>query len=69
MKIPKLSFVDDIFDVHKCKEMTKKTNQYTNEEISKRKLTLSEDKCKRMHVKSKKDKSDDKKSYILKTLK
>ena len=58
VKIPKLSFVDDIFDVHHCKEMTKKMNQYTNEEISKRKLVLSEDKCKRMHVESRAVKSD-----------
>ena len=59
ISIPKLGFVDDLMDIHKCKEMTKKVNEYTNEEVSKRKLMLSKDKCMRMHVKSKNSKTQD----------
>ena len=55
--VPKLGFVDDLFDIQKCKKYTKLVNIYTNEEISKRKLQLSKDKCKRMHIEPKSSKS------------
>ena len=54
VKIPKLSFVDDILDVTKCGEETIRMNNYTTEEINKRKLQFSKDKCVRLHVSSKK---------------
>ena len=55
--VPKLGFVDDLFDIQKCKKFTKMVNIYTNEEISKRKLQLSRDKCKRMHIEPKSTKN------------
>ena len=57
ISIPKLGFVDDLFDIQKCKKFTKLVNVYTNEEISKRKLQLSKDKCKRMHISPKSSKN------------
>ena len=51
--IPKLGFVDDLCDVNRCGSETKEVNRYTVEQINKRGLQFSEDKCVRMHVKSK----------------
>ena len=50
VKIPKIGFLDDILDITYCGLHTKQMNIYTNEEISKRKLRFSVDKCKRMHI-------------------
>ena len=50
VEIPKLGYVDDVVDIHKCGELTKQLNVYTNSEINKRKLQLHTDKCHRMHV-------------------
>ena len=49
-KIPKLSFVDDIADVTKCGDKAKHMNEYTLNEISKRKLQLASNKVHKMHV-------------------
>ena len=47
--IPKLGFVDDLVDINTCVDKTKAKNDYTNEEINKRKLQCGPDKCSRMH--------------------
>ena len=48
--IPKIGFVDDILDITKCGIETKIMNKYTTDEVNKRKLQLSYDKCSRMHL-------------------
>ena len=52
--IPKIGFVDDILDIAKCGIETKMLNTYTTDEVNKRKLQLSYDKCARMHITPKK---------------
>ena len=54
MDVPKLGYVDDILDITKCGEDTKHMNEYTTQEVNKRKLQLSWDKCARMHIGKKK---------------
>ena len=56
--IPKLSFVDDIADVTKCAERATEMNEYTCNEINKRKLQLATDKCHKMHIGKSKECSD-----------
>ena len=57
--IPKVGFVDDILDVAKCGSETKAMNKYTTDEVNKRRLQLSFDKCARLHINPKsKVKSD-----------
>ena len=53
VEIPKLGFVDDLLDANRCGKETKEANRYTTDQINKRKLHFSTDKCVRMHVKSK----------------
>ena len=48
--IPKLGYVDDLIDIQTCGENTKAMNEYTNDEINKRKLQFNGDKTHRMHV-------------------
>ena len=48
--IPKMGFLDDMADISVCGLQTKAMCQYTNEEIGKRKLQFSTDKCKRFHL-------------------
>ena len=48
--IPKLGYVDDLIDIQTCGENTKAMNEYTNDEINKRKLQFHGDKMHRMHV-------------------
>ena len=50
VKIPKAGFLDDILDITYFGLQSQQMNFYTNEEISKRKLHFSVDKCKRMHI-------------------
>ena len=50
VKIPKAGFLDDLLDITYCGLHTQQMNNYTNEEISKRKMHFSLDKCKRMHI-------------------
>ena len=54
MDVPSLGYVDDILDITKCGEDTKEMNEYTTQEINRRKLQLSWDKCARMHIGKKK---------------
>ena len=55
VKIPKIGFVDDVLDINKCGKQTLEMNEYTRDEMNKRKLQLSYDKCARMHVKGKRE--------------
>ena len=55
VEIPKLGFVDDIVDMHKCGHQTRLMNEYTTLEIGKRKLQFHEDKCHRLHIGKEKD--------------
>ena len=48
--IPTLGFVDDIVDVNDCGEKTEEANKYTTNEMNKRRLQLSKDKCAKMHI-------------------
>ena len=50
VNIPQMGFLDDIMNVTYCGMHTQQMNNYTNEEIRKRKMHFSEDKCKRMHI-------------------
>ena len=50
VKVPKLGFVDDLVDIQPCGDETKNMNDYTDLEVSKRKLQCGKDKCSRMHV-------------------
>ena len=50
VNIPNMGFLDDIMNVTYCGFHTSRMNMYINEEISKRKLHFSYDKCKRMHI-------------------
>ena len=50
IEIPKMGFLDDMADITICGHQTKIMNLYTNEEIGKRKLIFSSDKCKKFHV-------------------
>ena len=59
--IPKLGYVDDILDINKCGSNAVKMNNYTREEIGKRKLQFSVDKCARMHVEGKRHKGGERK--------
>ena len=43
--ISKLGFVDDICDMNKCGKETKQMNEYTTNEINKRRLQFCADKC------------------------
>ena len=52
--IRKTRFVNDVADVNECGDKTKEINEYINDEINKRRMQLSVDKCVRMHVQSKK---------------
>ena len=56
--IPKMGFVDDILDINRCGKETVLMNNYTREEMNKRKLQLSYDKCARMHIKGRGEKED-----------
>ena len=56
VEITKAGFLDDILDITYCGSQTQHMNTYTNDEISKRKLQFSVDKCKRMHIGKKKNK-------------
>ena len=58
VEIPKMGFVDDI---NKCGEETVRMNKYTRDEMNKRKLQLSYDKCARMHIKGKGEKKGNRK--------
>ena len=53
VEIPELGFVDDLCDVNKCGKETREKNEYTSEQINKRRLQFSKDKCVRMHIQSK----------------
>ena len=48
--VPKMGFVDDVLDIAKCGEETKAMNKYTTDEMNKRKLQLSYDKCSKIHI-------------------
>ena len=52
--IPKLGYVDDLIDIQICGENTKAMNEYTNDEINKKKLQFNGDKRHRMHVRKEK---------------
>ena len=54
VQIPKLSFVDDMCDVQVCDKRTREMNEYTMEEMNKRKLQMAADKCHRIHIGKKK---------------
>ena len=58
--IPQMSFVDDVIDINKCGKKTQEMNTYTVNEVSKRRLQLSEDKCVRMHINSKRSSAKNK---------
>ena len=45
-----MGFLDDMADITRCGHQSKLMNLYTNEEIAKRKLIFSSDKCKKFHV-------------------
>ena len=76
VEVPKLSFVDDIVDIHECGKKTKELNQFTTRKINERKLQLADDKTFRLHVgkeascteisldKWKKDNEDKKSEFI-----
>ena len=51
--------MDDVFDVTKCGSNTVEMNEYTREEMNKRKVQFSVDKCARMHIEKKKKSSDE----------
>ena len=59
VNIPKAGFLDDLLDITYCGIHTKQMNHYTNEEISKRKLHFSVNKCKQMHIGKIKNKCED----------
>ena len=59
--VPKMGFVDDLLDINRCGEETVRMNEYTRNEINKRKLQLSYDKCARMHIKGKGEKEGENK--------
>ena len=59
VNIPQMGFLDDIMNVTYCGLHTQQMNDYTNEEIRKRKMHFSEDKCKRMHIGNKVKKCKD----------
>ena len=50
VNIPKMGFLDDMADITVCGLKTKLMTQYTNEEVAKRKLQFSSDKCRKFHV-------------------
>ena len=50
VRIPKLSFVDDLVDIHICGKETKLMNIHTSEQIDKRRLHFAVDKCNRLHI-------------------
>ena len=58
VKIPKIGFVDDVLDINKCGKETLEMNKYTRDQMNKRKLQLSFDKCARMHIEGKGEKED-----------
>ena len=45
VEIPKLSFVDDLVDIHECGLKTKEMNKYTSDAIDRRRHHLAVDKC------------------------
>ena len=45
-----MGFLDDMADITVCGRPTELMCNYTNEEIGKRKLQFSSDKCKRFHI-------------------
>ena len=55
VEVPKLGFVDDIVDINKCGQQTKDMNDFTNNEINKRKLQCHQEKCHRLHVGKRKE--------------
>ena len=58
VEIPKLGFVDDNLDITKCGKHTLDMNNYTTNEINKRKLQMNVDKCVRMHIQKKGESSE-----------
>ena len=54
VNIPKMGFCDDLLDIRVCGVQTKEMNDYTREEINKRRLQFSADKCVRMHIRNRK---------------
>ena len=60
VEVPTLGFVDDILNIKKCGEEAKESNDYLVEEVNKRRLQFSSDKCVQMHV-EKKNKTNTKK--------
>ena len=54
VEIPKLGYIDDVVDITECGIETKTMNNYTTQEIRRRKLQVSADKCARMHIGKKK---------------
>ena len=50
VKNPIMGFVDDLLNVNECGEQTKKVNDYINDEVLKRRMQLSSDKCVMMHI-------------------
>ena len=58
MNVPKIGFVNDIVDINICGKETLAMNYYTRDEMNKRKMQLSFDKCARMHIKAKGEKTE-----------
>ena len=48
-----MGFVDDILSINECGETSERVNNYINDEVLKRRMQLSADKCVIMHVNSK----------------
>ena len=55
VNIPKMGFVDNIFDVTKCGSDAKEMSDYTRKAINERKLQLNHDKCVRIHIGKRKE--------------
>ena len=53
VKIPSLSFVDDILSVTECGPSSVKMNAYVQSKVDTKKLELSDTKCVKMHIGSK----------------
>ena len=65
VEVPTLGFVDDLLDIKKCGEEAKESNDYLVEEVNKRRLQFSSDKCVRMHVEKKNNTNTKKECKIL----
>ena len=56
VETPTLGMVDDVLSVQKCSTETVKINSIINSFIENKKLKLSARKCRRIHIKNKKEK-------------